>query len=197
MHRLQPRPLARPVWAPPLSLATTRGILSFPRVNEMFQFTRFPPCCQGLPACPGRGFPIRISLTLAPAHGSSELFAVYHVLHRHLTPRHPPCALLCFTALIRRRGSSRAATCARAWVGCLSRLALLSSCFVYVVVKLLRSFPRRPLASSSRLRSLATGSLVSFRPLSTKQPGVSRAVILHLVCATDVLCYAFSLNVNE
>ena len=31
-----------PVWAAPLSLATTRGILSFPQVTEMFQFTWFP-----------------------------------------------------------------------------------------------------------------------------------------------------------
>jgi hypothetical protein len=30
------------VWAPPLSLATTRGILSLPRGTKMFQFPRFP-----------------------------------------------------------------------------------------------------------------------------------------------------------
>ncbi len=35
-------PPRKVVWAPPLSLATTRGILSFPRAIEMFQFTRFP-----------------------------------------------------------------------------------------------------------------------------------------------------------
>ena len=34
----------------------------------------------------------------ASAHDSPTLFAVYHVLLRHLTPRHPPCALLCFVA---------------------------------------------------------------------------------------------------
>ena len=34
---------------------------------------------------------------LAVAHTSPELFAVYHVLHRHLTPRHPPCALIRFS----------------------------------------------------------------------------------------------------
>ena len=39
---LQPRDIATTVWAVPLSLATTRGILSFPRANEMFQFARFP-----------------------------------------------------------------------------------------------------------------------------------------------------------
>ena len=28
-----------------------------------------------------------------PIAGSTELFAGYHVLHRHLTPRHPPYTL--------------------------------------------------------------------------------------------------------
>ena len=31
------------VWAPPLSLATTQGILSFPAGTKMFQFPAFPP----------------------------------------------------------------------------------------------------------------------------------------------------------
>ena len=30
------------VWAVPRSLATTNGMISFPRVTKMFQFTRFP-----------------------------------------------------------------------------------------------------------------------------------------------------------
>ena len=30
------------VWAPPLSLATTHGIVSFPPGTEMFQFPEFP-----------------------------------------------------------------------------------------------------------------------------------------------------------
>ena len=30
------------VWANPLSLATTQGIISFPEVTKMFQFTSFP-----------------------------------------------------------------------------------------------------------------------------------------------------------
>jgi hypothetical protein len=37
-----PAELRPTVWAVPLSLATTRRILSFPRVTEMFQFARFP-----------------------------------------------------------------------------------------------------------------------------------------------------------
>ena len=31
-----------PVWALPLSLATTQGIISFPLGTKMFQFPRFP-----------------------------------------------------------------------------------------------------------------------------------------------------------
>ena len=42
---------ARGVWAPPRSLAATKGILSVPRGTEMFQFPRCPP---RLPWVPGR-----------------------------------------------------------------------------------------------------------------------------------------------
>jgi hypothetical protein len=39
---LQPRLVVQTVWAAPRSLATTGGIISFPRGTEMFQFPRFP-----------------------------------------------------------------------------------------------------------------------------------------------------------
>ena len=39
---LQPRHTSTAVWAVPLSLATTRGIVSFPPGTEMFQFPGFP-----------------------------------------------------------------------------------------------------------------------------------------------------------
>jgi hypothetical protein len=85
------------VWASSLSLATTREIISFPEGTEMFQFPSFPPPAylfnwRRRGASPA-GFPIRISSDIALAHSSPRLFAVYHVLHRHLSPRHPPCAL--------------------------------------------------------------------------------------------------------
>ena len=58
----------------------------------MFHFPQFPhtwlfysPCCTW--ACPHVGFPIRTSPDLAAAHTSPELFAVYRVLLRHLTPQ--------------------------------------------------------------------------------------------------------------
>ena len=31
---------------------------------------------------------------------SPQLFAAYHVFHRLLVPRHPPCALFCLTSLL-------------------------------------------------------------------------------------------------
>ena len=88
-----------PVWAVPLSLATTYGIdsLSFPPVTEMFHFTGY---CEPAPidserddrVLPRPGYPIRKSpgerICRYP-----ELIAAYHVLHRLLAPRHPPCAL--------------------------------------------------------------------------------------------------------
>jgi hypothetical protein len=40
-----------------------------------------------------RGFPHSDIPGSQPAHGSPRLFAVYHVLLRRLTPRHPPYAL--------------------------------------------------------------------------------------------------------
>jgi len=39
------------VWAPPVSLAATPGILSFPRGTEMFQFPRCPPIHTDRSAC--------------------------------------------------------------------------------------------------------------------------------------------------
>jgi hypothetical protein len=56
------------VWAAPLSLATTQGILSFPAGTKMFQFPAFPPqhlCVQcWVPGLLQGGFPIRVSPAL-------------------------------------------------------------------------------------------------------------------------------------
>jgi hypothetical protein len=76
-------------------------LISTPRGTKMFQFPRFPLLaygfskeCKGITPCalphsdiPGSG----------PAGGSPRLIAAYHVLHRLLAPRHPPCALTCAT----------------------------------------------------------------------------------------------------
>ena len=97
------------VWAGPRSLATTSGIVSVPLGTEMFQFPRFPSRWLWIhqriwaDSCePLRGFPIRTSPDIAPAHGSPRLIAVFHVLHRRLTPRHSPYALSSFHPQIGR-----------------------------------------------------------------------------------------------
>ena len=102
-------PARRPVWAVPRSLATTSGMISVPLGTEMFQFPRFPSTglcvhpATPVSACAGpAGFPIRTSPDITPAHGSPRLIAVFHVLHRRLTPRHPPYALSSFLHVMRR-----------------------------------------------------------------------------------------------
>ena len=45
----------------------------------------------------GVGFPHSDIPGSQPAHGSPRLIAVFHVLHRHLAPRHPPYALSSLT----------------------------------------------------------------------------------------------------
>ena len=46
------------------------------------------------------GFPIRTSPDQCLVDGSPELFAVTHVLHRFLAPRHPPLALISLEKLV-------------------------------------------------------------------------------------------------
>ena len=100
-----------PVWAFPLSLATTYGIdsLSFPPVTEMFHFTGYRVLFPAFPLLgPLRapaGFRKRrwLITTIRLPHSeisgskricrSPKLIAAYHVLHRLLAPRHSLCAL--------------------------------------------------------------------------------------------------------
>ena len=101
--RSEPRTARSSVWALPLSLAATYGItfvffssgyldVSVHRVpfhtlwigvwiHEVFS-CRFPhsDICGSLCIC-----------------HSPQLFAAYHVFHRLLVPRHPPCALISLT----------------------------------------------------------------------------------------------------
>ena len=89
-----------PVWADPLSFATTYGIdsLSFPPVTEMFHFTGYRVSIPIL----FRMERASINLHRLPHSEISglkricrypKLIAAYHVLHRLLAPRHPPYAL--------------------------------------------------------------------------------------------------------
>ena len=86
-----------PVWAPPLSLATTRGIIglfSLPAGTKMFQFPAFasPHEKNGDTGKAG-------GLSHSETRGSKatcaypRIIAACHVLHRLREPRHPPCAL--------------------------------------------------------------------------------------------------------
>ena len=74
----------------------------------MFQFPGFAPyglCIHpqvtpsGCPVTPG--FPIRRSPDQSLFDSSPRHIAAYHVLHRFLTPRHPPCTLNSLTTFIR------------------------------------------------------------------------------------------------
>ena len=104
--RSEPRSARTPVWALPRSLAATYGItnvffssgyldVSVHRVpfhtlwigvwiHEVYS-CRFPhsDICGSLCIC-----------------HSPQLFAAYHVFHRLLVPRHPPCALISLTILV-------------------------------------------------------------------------------------------------
>ena len=102
----EPRHARTPVWAPPVSLAATSGIdVSFSssayldvsvqrvplrtlwigvRIHEGFSCV-FPhsEVCGSWDVC-----------------SSPQLFAAYHVFHRLLVPRHPPCALIGLTFIV-------------------------------------------------------------------------------------------------
>ena len=99
----EPRNARIPVWALPVSLAATPGIdVSFsssgyldvsvhrvPSVNLWIQLTVSEVSSDGFPHSDICG-----SLDIC---SSPQLFAAYHVFHRLLVPRHPPCALISLT----------------------------------------------------------------------------------------------------
>ena len=90
------------------------------------------------------GFPIRTSPAITPAHDSPALFAVYHVLLRHLTPRHPPCALIRFAPHVirRRRILSRFLACVTFCLDATSRCRAVAFA-LHVVVTAARSRRRQ------------------------------------------------------
>ena len=101
--RSEPRSARTPVWALPVSLAATPGIdVSFSSSGYLDVSVHRVPLhtlwihawIHGVFPC---GFPH------SDIHGSKDicsspwLFAAYHVFHRLLVPRHPPCALISLT----------------------------------------------------------------------------------------------------
>ena len=98
----QHRPVNRTVLATPLSLAATKGIsvdffssgyldVSVPRVSPPH------PMYSGEDTAEAVGFPIRKSPDQSLFVSSPRLIADYNVLHRPLSPRHPPHALIHLT----------------------------------------------------------------------------------------------------
>ena len=103
MSQSEPRDARTTVWAPSISLAATLEIdvsffssgyldVSVPRVPHMQLWIHYM-----LTEVSSAGFPhsdISGSLDMC---SSPKLFAAYHVFHRLLVPRHPPCALTTLT----------------------------------------------------------------------------------------------------
>ena len=92
-----------PVWALPISLAATLGIdVSFSSsayLDVSVQRVPFHTLCIGvwMTEVFSAGFPHSDISGSMDICSSPKLFAAYHVFHRLLVPRHPPCALISLT----------------------------------------------------------------------------------------------------
>ena len=88
----------RPVWALPSSLAATGGI-SFDYFSSGYLDVSVHRVCLpfGCLHLTAGGLPHSEIHGSVPTCGSPCLFAAYRVLHRLLTPRHPPYALISLT----------------------------------------------------------------------------------------------------
>ena len=99
----EPRNARIPVWALPLSLAATEGIdVSFSSSGYLdVSVPRVPPAWlwihHAVAEVCSAGFPHSEISGSMDMCSSPKLIAAYHVFHRLLVPRHPPCALLCLT----------------------------------------------------------------------------------------------------
>ena len=102
--RSEPRDARIPVWALSISLAATLEI-------DKFSFSSSGYLDVSVPRVPHVQLCIHCTLTEVSSAGfphsdtsgsldmcsSPKLFAAYHVFHRLLVPRHPPCALTTLT----------------------------------------------------------------------------------------------------
>ena len=110
--RSEPRSARTPVWPLSISLAATLEI-------EKFSFSSSPYLDVSVQAVPlhtlwigvwmyevcSYGFPHSDICGSMDICSSPQLFAAYHVFHRLLVPRHPPCALLRLTSSAKIRFS--------------------------------------------------------------------------------------------
>ena len=101
--RSEPRDARIPVWALPFSLAATHRIIlifsSSGYLDVSVHRVPFHTLWIGvwiLEVCSSR-FPHSESSGSLDICSSPKLFAAYHVFHRLLVPRHPPCALVRLT----------------------------------------------------------------------------------------------------
>ena len=103
MMRSEPRDARIPVWALPLSLAATHGIdVSFSSsgyLDVSVHRVPFHTLWIGvwMTEVFSAGFPHSDISGSMDICSSPKLFAAYHVFHRLLVPRHPPCALSSIT----------------------------------------------------------------------------------------------------
>ncbi len=119
--------VTRPVWALPLSLATTRGItvvffscgyldVSVPRVRLTLSVMSPEPVT---------GFPIRISadqVVFADPRGFSQLITSFFASGSH---RHPPCALFRFPFVLHNGYATPAPLMAQARISIIQSFAFL------------------------------------------------------------------------
>ena len=114
--RSEPRGARTPVWALPISLAATLGItvvffssgyldVSVHRVP--FHTLWIGVWIHEVSSC---GFPHSDICGSSDICSSPQLFAAYHVFHRLLVPRHPPCALSSLTCSVGLEGPSASYT---------------------------------------------------------------------------------------
>ena len=103
--RSEPQHARTLVWALPVSLAATPGIdVSFSSSGYLDVSVHRVPLhtlwigvwIHEVSSC---GFPHSDISGSMDICSSPKLFAAYHVFHRLLVPRHPPCALSCLTSL--------------------------------------------------------------------------------------------------
>ena len=103
---LTPGVLLPPVWPPPLSLATTRGIsvdfFSSPYLDvSVREVPHIQLCIHCMfPDSSSGGFPHSDICGSKLICSSPQLFAACHVLHRLLMPRHSPYALLSLNSFV-------------------------------------------------------------------------------------------------
>ena len=105
--RSEPRSARTPVWPLSISLAATLEIDKFsfsssPYLDVSVQAVPFHTLWIGVwmhEVC-SCGFPHSDICGSVDICSSPQLFAAYHVFHRLLVPRHPPCALFCLTSLL-------------------------------------------------------------------------------------------------